>query len=84
MITIQVCVGSSCYLRGSDKIAETFEKLIAQDDLKGQVELAGSLCMDACAMGVSVRVGDRVYHELTPEKAEEFFNNEVRSKMRKT
>ena len=45
MLTVTICIGSSCYVRGSDKIAETFEKMIDQNDLNDQVELVGSFCM---------------------------------------
>jgi NADH:ubiquinone oxidoreductase subunit E len=77
MLTVTICIGSSCYVRGSDKIAETFEKIIDQNDLNDEVELVGSFCMDHCSMGVSVRVGDTVYRGVDPEDAEVFFLNEV-------
>jgi NADH:ubiquinone oxidoreductase subunit E len=77
MLTVFVCVGSSCYLRGSEKIAETFERLIEKEKLGNLVELRGSMCMEHCAMGVSIRVGDRVYHQISPEGAEAFFYNEI-------
>ncbi len=77
MLTITVCVGSSCYVRGSDKVAETFERLIAQENLSAKVELIGSFCMDACSMGVSVRVADQVYRGVNPAAAEEFFYKEI-------
>jgi NADH:ubiquinone oxidoreductase subunit E len=77
MLTVVVCVGSSCYVRGSDKIAETFSQLIAKENLVGEVELQGALCTEHCSMGVSVQVGHRVYRQVTPEKAETFFYHEV-------
>ena len=77
MLTVTICIGSSCYVRGSDKIAETFEHIIQENDLGGQVELTGSFCMEQCSMGVSVRVGDTVYRGVHPEDAEVFFINEV-------
>lgn len=81
MVTVIICVGSSCYVRGSDKVAATFERLIQEQNLAGQVELVGAFCMEHCSMGVSVRVGDQVYSEVSPEDAESFFNNEVISRL---
>ena len=81
MITIVVCVGSSCYVRGSDKVAETFERLLNEQGLNGKVELVGSFCMDACSMGVSVRVGDQVFRGVSPETAEQFFANEIKPRI---
>jgi NADH:ubiquinone oxidoreductase subunit E len=77
MLRIVICVGSSCYVRGSDKVAETFERLIEQENLSDRVELTGAFCMEHCSMGVSVRMGDVVYPEVYPEDAESFFYNEV-------
>ena len=77
MVTITICVGSSCYVRGSDKIAETFERLIQKESMAAKVELRGSFCMEHCSMGVTVQVGDRVYRQVSPDSAERFFYDEV-------
>jgi len=77
VLTIAICVGSSCYVRGSDKVAKTFERLIEQENLSGRVELTGAFCMAHCSMGVSVRVGEQVYPEVYPDDAESFFYSNV-------
>ncbi len=77
MLTIVVCVGSSCYVRGSEDLAETFDSLIRQRGLTARVEVTGAFCMDQCSMGVSVRVGDKVYHSIDPQSAVSFFEHEV-------
>ncbi len=82
MTTIVICVGSSCYVRGSDQVAETFENLIKKEQLEGRVELMGAFCMEHCSMGVSVRVGDKVYRGIDPHGAEMFFYNEILPQVR--
>ena len=77
MLTITVCVGTSCYFQGSEEITKTFERLIEERGLGDQVEIVGAFCMDRCSMGVSVRVGERVYRGVHPAAAEEFFAAEV-------
>ncbi len=77
MLEVVVCVGSSCYVRGSETVAEILDRLIRTEGLAARVELTGAFCMDRCSMGVSVRVGDRVYSGLTPEGADAFFHNEI-------
>ncbi len=77
MLTIVVCVGSSCYVRGSEGLAETFDSLIKARGLAARVEVSGAFCMDQCSMGVSVRVGDRTYRCVDPRTALSFFENEV-------
>jgi len=81
MLSVVICVGSSCHVRGSDAVAATFERLIAERGLSDQVELVGAFCMDACSMGVSVRVGEKVYRGVTPEDAETFFDREVLTRL---
>lgn len=42
-----------------------------------RVEFTGAFCMEQCSMGVSVRVGDRVYCSVQLENVESFFYDEV-------
>jgi NADH:ubiquinone oxidoreductase subunit E len=77
MLTVVVCVGSSCYVRGSEKLAETFERLMRERGLNGRVELTGAFCMEHCSMGVSVRVGDKVFRCVDAAAAETFFEQQV-------
>ncbi len=77
MVVVTVCVGSSCYVRGSDRVAEALERLIAERGLDGKVEISGHFCMEHCSLGVTVRVGDRLYRQVMPEEADAFFANEV-------
>jgi NADH:ubiquinone oxidoreductase subunit E len=77
MLTITVCVGSSCYVRGSEGLAEKFDALIKERGISAKVELTGAFCMDQCSMGVSVRVGDKVYRCVDPTQALPFFEHEV-------
>jgi NADH:ubiquinone oxidoreductase subunit E len=77
MVTITICVGSSCYMRGSDDLASALEGLIEKAALQDQVEIIGSFCMGECSPGISIRVGDRQYREIHCEEAETFFYQEV-------
>lgn len=77
MVVVTVCVGSSCYVRGSDRVAEALQRLIAEHGLEGKVELSGAFCMEHCSLGVTLRVGDRVYSQVMPDEVDEFFAREV-------
>lgn len=78
---ITVCIGSSCHLKGSRQVVEGLQKLIADNNLKDTVELAGTFCMSNCQNGVCVTLDDQVF-SLTPESTEEFFNAHVLSKVK--
>lgn len=77
MFTVVVCVGSSCYVRGSERLAETFERLIRERGLNGRVELTGAFCMEQCSMGVSVRIGEQVFRCMDSGDAASFFDQQV-------
>jgi len=77
MITVTVCVGSSCYVRGSDKVAATFQELIDKEGLQAKVEMVGAFCMENCSLGISIRVEDQVFRGIDPAQAEAFFHGEI-------
>lgn len=74
---VEICIGSSCHLRGSREIIEIFDRLAKQNQINKQIDLCGSFCMGACSKGVTVRVdGESIYH-VKPEDAEDFFQEEI-------
>ncbi len=84
MVVVTVCVGSSCYVRGSDRVAEALQRMIDKRGLQAQVELSGAFCMEQCSLGVTVRVNDRVYRQVMPDEIEAFFQREVVSSCKGT
>ena len=77
---ITVCIGSSCHVRGSRQVVEQLQDLIRDHNLSDEVELCGAFCMKNCVNGVSVKIGDEIY-SVKPETVEEFFNNEIMSRL---
>jgi NADH:ubiquinone oxidoreductase subunit E len=77
---VTVCIGSSCHIKGSRKVVETLETLIEQNNLSDKVVLAGVFCMGTCQQGVCVKV-DEQFFSVTPDTAEQFFNEEIAKKV---
>jgi len=77
MLTIYLCVGSSCYVRGSEQVAQILQNAIAAHDLQGQVDIVGTFCLESCSMGVTLRIGEQVFDGICPEEAQAFFEREV-------
>ena len=78
MVFVQVCVGSSCHLKGSQDIVELFERAIAEHHLEGDVVLSGSFCIGKCnRVGVTVQVNDDVHVGVTRENFMDFFKKNV-------
>ena len=75
---IQVCVGSSCHLKGSPEIVEMFQKAVADYHLEDEITLAGSFCIGKCnRIGVTVQVDDDIHTGITKENFKEFFKENV-------
>ena len=71
---VQICVGSSCHLKGSEKIVGLFQGAVEKNNLQDDVTLAGSFCTGKCnRVGVTVSVDDDVYTGITPENFDDFF-----------
>ncbi len=80
MISLNICVGSSCHLKGSYKVIRILEKLIADASLEDGIEMKARFCMQQCRNGVSVSIDDEV-HSLFPENTEQFFQDVVLKKI---
>ncbi|GAA0725564.1 NAD(P)H-dependent oxidoreductase subunit E [Clostridium malenominatum] len=76
MLSINICVGSACHLKGSYKVIDQLQKLIDEYNLKEKVELKGQFCLGYCTEGVSVRIEEKVY-SLKESNVKEFFQQEV-------
>ena len=79
---VQICVGSSCHLKGSEELVELFQKATAEKGLSEQVTLAGSFCTGRCNReGVTVMIDDEVFTGVTPEKFDDFFERNIVKKL---
>ena len=80
MVIVQVCVGSSCHLKGSQDIVELLEKAIEEYKIQDDVVLTGSFCIGKCnRVGVTVQVNDDVHVGITVENFSEFFKKNILS-----
>lgn len=79
---IQICVGSSCHLKGSEQIVEQLQKAVADHNLEREITLAGSFCVGKCNReGVTIQVDDDVYTGVTPATFDIFFKEKVLDKI---
>ena len=80
---IQVCVGSSCHLKGSAEIVELFQAAVAEHHLEDTVTLAGSFCIGKCnRIGVTIQIDDDIHTGVTKECFKEFFEENVLKKIK--
>lgn len=82
-MVIQICVGSSCHIKGSAEIVELLQEAVADNGLESEITLAGSFCIGKCnRVGVTVQVDDEVHVGVTKETFKEFFAEHVMAKLR--
>ena len=80
---IQVCVGSSCHLKGSPEIVELLQKAVSDYHLEEEITLAGSFCIGKCnRICVTVQVDDDIHTGVTKENFKEFFQENILSKLK--
>ena len=81
-MVIQVCVGSSCHLKGSPEIVELLQESIEKENLGDSVTLVGSFCIGKCnRFGVTIQVDDEIHTGITRENFKEFFKEQVLKKL---
>ena len=74
---IQICVGSSCYLKGSAEIVKLLEEKVS-NEYSDKITLAGSFCLGKCnRIGVTVKVDDEIYTGITPANFESFWTDKI-------
>lgn len=79
---IQICVGSSCHLKGSEEIVSLFQKAIEDNILDSEVTLAGNFCIGKCNReGVTVQIDDDIFTGVTQSSFNDFFKSHVLEKI---
>lgn len=77
MLELSVCIGSSCHLKGSYNIIQTFQQLIEENKVHNEIDFKATFCMKQCQNdGVSVSFQGNSQH-IKPEMAIEFFQNSI-------
>lgn len=68
---ISVCLGTACYVKGSDKILEEVEKELGikcgECTEDGLFSIDSCRCVGACGLAPVMMIGEEVYGKLTPE-----------------
>jgi len=77
MMTVTVCVGSSCHIKGSRKIIVRFNELLKEHGLEERIELQGSFCMERCGEGLNWQIDEQPVTSSSVEEAIQTFTEKV-------
>ena len=80
MMTISVCIGSACHLKGSYNVVSELQEMIEEKGLGDEVELTGVFCLGHCTDAVSVQIGEEVF-SVNSDIVGDFFKEQVLAKM---
>ena len=75
-IDVSVCFGTSCFLKGSQKLLRDILEHIRVKGLGTKVNVKASFCFEKCDKGPTIKVGSRVIDGCTIEKAIEAIKRE--------
>ncbi len=73
--TVCVCLGTACYVRGGKKILEKLKEVLEIDvgetteDMKFSLQVVR--CMGACGLAPAIRVNDKVFKRVNPNKIQQ-------------
>lgn len=82
-MTVLVCVGSSCHLKGSYDIIQLMKQAIAEHKLEEKIDLKATFCLGKCGIaGVSIKVDDEIITGVTKENFNKVFSEKILSKLK--
>ena len=76
-MTIKVCIGSACHLKGSYSVINSLQDLVAKHGLSDKVTVRAVFCLGNCVNAVSVQIDEGEIYSVSTENVEQFFNETV-------
>lgn len=76
-MTIHVCVGSTCHLKGSYNIIHQIQRIIGERDWGEQITVKAAFCLGKCTDAVCIKVDDGPIVSVKEEEVEQFMEEWV-------
>jgi NADH-quinone oxidoreductase subunit G len=80
-IPVSVCVGTSCHLRGSQRLLKGLLNHVEDQELGEKVEIRATFCMEACDRGPSVRVNGHLMHRADLDSVEDMLDKAIKGEL---
>ena len=77
MITVTVCVGSSCHIKGGREMITRFNDFLTAEGLRDKVELKGAFCMERCGEGINWKFNDEIITSSSVEDGAKTFRKKI-------
>ena len=56
MVEVGICVGSSCHMKRSYRVVQTFKEMAQEHGVSDKINIKASFCMKNCVNGISTSV----------------------------
>ena len=78
MLSVKICIGSSCYVKGSQALIEKFQDKMKEYGCEKEIDFSGCFCAGKCnRTGVTIRIENEIYTGITTDNFNEFFTETV-------
>jgi NADH:ubiquinone oxidoreductase subunit E len=83
MVNVEICIGSACYVKGSNQVVEIMKDIIAENHWEDKVSMKGSFCMKACQrhIGLGIRINGRQLENVTLQNCRERLTSEIQAEL---
>jgi NADH-quinone oxidoreductase subunit G len=68
-LEVNVCVGTSCMIRGSQQLLRELIEYIEERGLQTAVDVRATFCFERCSKGPTIAIGDTVIEKCTLDRA---------------
>ena len=80
---VQICVGSSCHIKGSHRLVELMNNAIENHALEDEIVLAGCFCTGNCSReGITIQVYVDVITGVTVQSFDAFFETNILERLK--
>jgi NADH-quinone oxidoreductase subunit G len=76
---VSVCLGTNCFLKGSQEVLNGVLRHVEQNNLEGKLDVRAGFCFEKCESGPTVMIDGEHVHHCTAAKAIEELNNRIES-----
>jgi NADH-quinone oxidoreductase subunit G len=77
-IKMNVCVGTNCFLKGSQGVLHELINHVEEEGLQDKVQISASFCFERCEHGPTVHVDGKPVNHCTPDKARQLLQQKLK------
>ncbi len=78
-MTVKVCIGSACHLKGSYGVITRIQELVEANNLGDKIDVQAIFCLGHCVDAVSVETDDGTVHSVSLVNVDEFFEKNIKN-----